>query len=178
MEWRWVKSFLIIVFIILNCFLGYQVYQRNQFGTVNSESITSIKNILKSRNIECIFNFNDIETKGYMKKISISNNKNIEPEFININKLLDKEDIYIGRNRKILSLPIIITNFLRDTKLTDVVIKDIVLGYYPEMSQIDKNVLSGEAIPAWCIVLEDEREYIYNAYLGEQMNISVNEIEN
>ena len=79
-------------------------------------------------------------------------------------------------NRKILSLPIIITNFLRDTKLTDAVIKEIVLGYYPEMSQIDKTVLSGEAIPAWRIVLEDEREYIYNAYLGEQMNI--NEIFN
>ena len=172
MEWRWVKSFLIIVFIILNSFLGYQVYQRNQLGVVNSESIISIKNILNSRNINCTFDFNDIAVKGYMKKISISNNKNIEPEFININELLVEEDIYIGRNRKILSLPIVITNFLRDTKLTDVVIKDIILGYYPEMSQIDKTVLSGEAIPAWRIVLEDEREYIYNAYLGEQMNIN------
>ena len=41
---------------------------------------------------------------------------------------------------------------------------------YLEMSQIDKTVLSGEAIPAWRIVLEDGTEYIYNAYLGEQMN--------
>lgn len=154
------------------------MYQRNQFGIVNSESIASIKNILESRNIECLFNFNDIEVKGYMKKISISNNKNIEPEFIDINELLDEEDIYIGRNRKILSLPIVITNFLRDTKLTDVVVKDIVLGYYPEMSQIDKTVLSGEAIPAWRIVLENDKEYIYNAYLGEQMNINLAEIGN
>ena len=38
------------------------------------------------------------------------------------------------------------------------------------MSKIDKTVLSGEAIPAWRIVLDNGQEYIYNAYLGERMN--------
>lgn len=172
MEWRWVKNFLIIVFIILNCFLGYKVYQRYQFSTVNSDSIASIKTILDSRNISYEFDFSKIEFKGYMKKISISNSNNIEPKFIRIPELDDDKELYIGRNRQVLSLPLIITNFLRDTKVSDIKIKEIVLGYYPEMSQIDKTVLSGEAIPAWCIILEDGREYIYNAYLGEQMNIS------
>lgn len=171
MEWKWVKNFLIIVFIILNCFLGYKVYQKYQLTTVNSESITSINNILQTRNITCSFDLEKIEAKGYMKKISISNNYNIEPQFIKINEIEDNSEIYIGRNRRLLMLPIIITNFLRDTKLQDVTINEIVLGYFPEMSQIDKTVLSGEAIPAWRIVLDNGEEYIYNAYLGERMNI-------
>lgn len=170
MEWKWIKSFLIIIFIILNCFLGYQVYQRNQFNAINSESIASVKSILESRNIVCNFDFSKVQTKGYMKKISITNSYNIEPSFISIDKLAEDE-VYIGRNRQILSLPIVITSFLRDTKLDNIVIKNILLGYYPEMSQIDKTVLSGEAIPAWCIVLENGEEYIYNAYLGEKMNV-------
>ena len=171
MEWKWVKNFLIIVFIILNCFLGYQVYQKYQLTTVNSESITSINNILNTRNITCSFDLENIETKGYMKKISISNNYNIEPQFIKIGDIEENSEVYIGRNRRLLMLPIIITNLLRDTKIQDAVISEIILGYYPEMSQIDKTVLSGEAIPAWRIVLDNGEEYIYNAYLGEKMNI-------
>ena len=170
MEWKWIKSFLIFVFIVLNCFLGYKVYQRNQAVTVNTESIESIQSILKARNINCDFDLSKVEVRGYMRKISISNNENIEPKFIFLNEVASDKDIYIGRNRKILSFPIILTNFIRDMKFENITIKEIVLGYYPEMSQIDKTVLSGEAIPAWRIVLEDGTEYIYNAYLGEQMN--------
>lgn len=170
MEWKWVKSFLIFVFIILNCFLGFEVYQRNQAVTVNAESIESIRLVLESRNIKCDFDLTKIEAKGYMRKLSISNGENIEQKFIFLNEIVNDKDVYIGRNRSVLSFPIILTNFIRDMKLENVTIKEIVLGYYPEMSQIDKTVLSGEAIPAWRIVLEDGTEYIYNAYLGEQMN--------
>jgi tetrahydromethanopterin S-methyltransferase subunit F len=106
-----------------------------------------------------------------MKKITISNNENIKPKFIYLEEISEEKDIFIGRNRRLLTFPIIITNFLRDTKLNNVTIKDVKLGYYPEMSQIDKTVLSGEAIPAWRIVLETGEEYIYNAYLGERMSI-------
>ena len=105
-----------------------------------------------------------------MRKISISNSENIEPKFIFISEIVNDKEIYIGRNRSVLSFPIILTNFIRDMKFENITIKEIVLGYYPEMSQIDKTVLSGEAIPAWRIVLDDGTEYIYNAYLGEQMN--------
>ena len=82
MEWKWVKSFLILVFIILNCFLGYKVYQRNQAVTINAESIESIRSILEARNIKCDFDLAKVETRGYMRKISISNSENIEPKFI------------------------------------------------------------------------------------------------
>lgn len=177
MEWKWMKNFLIVVFIILNCFLVYKVYERNQFNVINEESITSINTILGKRNITCSFDFSKVETKGYMKKIRIANKYNIEPSFIEIGELNEEKELYIGRNRKILSLPIIITNFLRDTKIENANLKDIILGYYPEMSQIDNTVLSGEAIPAWRIVLEDGSEYIYNAYLGEKMSMKFNEIK-
>ena len=170
MEWKWVKSFLILVFIILNCFLGYKVYQRNQAVTITAESIESIRSILEARNIKCDFDLAKVETRGYMRKISISNSENIEPKFIFISEIVNDKEIYIGRNRSVLSFPIILTNFIRDMKFENITIKEIVLGYYPEMSQIDKTVLSGEAIPAWRIVLDDGTEYIYNAYLGEQMN--------
>ncbi len=170
MEWKWVKNFLIVIFILLNCFLGYKVYQKNQAVTVNAESIESIRIILATRNIICDFDLTKVEVRGYMRKISISNNENIKPEFIFINEVIDDKDVFIGRNRKILSFPIILTNFVRDIKPENITIREIGLGYFPEMSQIDKTVLSGEAIPAWRIILNDGTEYIYNAYLGEKMN--------
>ncbi len=170
MEWKWVKNFLILAFLLLNCFLGYKVYQKNQAVTVNTESIESIKKVLETRDIKCDFDLNKVEAKGYMRKIRISNSENIRPEFISMNEVANEKDLFIGRNRKILSFPIILSNFVRDKKIENIVIKKLELGYFPEMSQIDKTVLSGEAIPAWRIILEDETEYIYNAYLGQEMN--------
>ena len=96
MEWKWVKSFLILVFIILNCFLGYKVYQRNQAVTINAESIESIRSILEARNIKCDFDLAKVETRGYMRKISISNSENIEPKFIFISEIVNDIEIYIG----------------------------------------------------------------------------------
>lgn len=169
LEWRWVKSFLIIVFLGLNCFLGYKVYQRNHVFVVNSDTITSINSIFSTRNIKCDFDIDKVEIQNYMKKISITNSENLEASFIYRESLEGKQKEYIGRNREILPLPIILTNFLRDTKFENITIKNVILGYYPELSQIDKTVLSGEAIPAWLILLENDEEYIYNAYLGEKM---------
>lgn len=169
MEWKWVKSLLIVLFIILNCFLGYQVYQRNSIAVINPEAIEALEDILGSKNITCDFKLNNIEVKKYMKKINIINEKNIEEKFIPISSI-GKEMEYTGRNREIISLPAIMINFIRDTKISDVTIKSIVLGYYPEINQIDKNVLSGEATPAWLISLGSGDEYIYNAYLGDLIN--------
>ena len=169
MEWKWVKTLLICFFLILNIFLGYQVYQRNAISVVNSKTVESVHSILTSRNIECKFSLNDIETKKYMKKIKISNEENIEEKFLPINTLSGDEVSYSGRNREIITIPSILISFLRETKLKDVNIENIVLGYYPEISQIDKEILSGEATPAWLIRLESGEEYIYNAYTGNRI---------
>jgi len=170
MEWRWVKSLLIVAFIILNSFLGYQVYQRNVVSLANSDTIDSVNLILSGRNIKCDFDLTQTEVKKYMRRLNISNEENIEEKFINLFELNKSYKDYTGRNREIISLEAIIATFIRETKLENITIKSISLGYYPEISQIDKNILSGEAIPAWRIILDTNEEFIYNAYLGDKMN--------
>ena len=169
MEWKWVKSLLIILFLILNCFLGYKVYQKNAVSVVNSETILSLQSIMESKNITYKFKFSDIEVKKYMRKINISSDENIKEEFIPLSVIASPDVEYTGRNKEIISLSSVIVNFIRDTELIDVCISDISLGYYPEISQIDKNIISGEATPAWLITLESGEKYIYNAYLGDRM---------
>ena len=170
MEWKWVKSLLIFLFLILNCFLGYQVYQRNAVSTISEEAEKSLKVVLESRNITCNFEFNNVVTKKYMKKINISNEKNIEEKFIPISLIDNQKAQYTGRNRETIPLSSVLVNFVRETKLTDVKIDGVALGYYPEISQIDKNILSGEATPAWLIKTEKNGDFIYSAYLGDRIN--------
>ena len=129
--------------------------------------MASLNTILETNNIKCDFEWTNIEAKKYMRKIKISNDKNIEEKFLPIASLPEKEVNYTGRNRKIILPTTVIINFLRDSKLKDITIKSITLGYYPEINQIDKTVLSGEATPAWQVLLDDGMEYIYNAYLGD-----------
>ena len=174
LEWKWVKSLLIILFLILNGFLGYQVYQRNTVSVISSEALDSLNMILSSKNITCKFELEDVETKKYMKKINITNEKNIEEKFIPISSISDQEIEYTGRNREIISVHSIIVSFIRETQVSDLSISNILLGYYPEISQIDKNILSGEATPAWLIELDNGKEYIYNAYLGDRIETAEN----
>ena len=169
MEWKWVKTLLIFFFLILNMFLGYQVYRQNTISVVNFKTIESLNSILASRNIGCDFSLTNIETKKYMKKIKISNEDIIEEKFLPMASFSSEEVGYSGRNREIMTLPSVLVSFLRETKIKDTNIESIILGYYPEISQIDKEILSGEATPAWQIKLESGEEYIYNAYTGNRI---------
>lgn len=171
MEWKWVKSLLIILFLILNCFLGYQVYLRNSMSVINTDSLYALETVLNSKNIKCDLKLSNIEVKKYMKKININNEETIEEKFVPISEVA-KDVEYSGRNREITGLPTIIVNFIRENNVSDVVIDNICLGYYPEINQIDTNVLYGEATPAWCISLSNGDEYIYNAYLGNMISSS------
>lgn len=170
MEWKWIKSLLIIFFLILNLFLGYQVYQRNNIYLVNSETLESVNSILSSRKISCSFSLSEVEVKKYMRRLNISNEENIKAEFIKNSDIDASYTDYTGRNREIIPLQSIVASFIRETKIENVVIENISLGYYPEINQIDKNILSGEAIPAWLIKLDSGEEYIYNAYVGDKIN--------
>jgi len=174
LEWKWVKSLLILLFLILNAFLGYQVYQHNTVSVINSDAVNSLNVILESNNIKCNFELADIEVKKYMKKINIRNEKNIEEKFIPLSTIKGQKVEYSGRNREILSIPLIIVNFIRETKVNNVTLDNIALGYYPDISQIDKTVLYGEAIPAWRITTDTGEEYIYNAYLGTKIIKEIN----
>lgn len=167
MEWKWIKTLLIIIFICINCFLLYQIRQKDNAVATNSEMIGAIREIFINRNIQCDIELEKIEYRGRMKKIIIADEENLSESFISLTESEGKETI--GRNREIVLIPLMISNFIRDTGIKDVTIEKIELGYFPELSQIDKNVLSGEAIPAWRIKLGTGEEYIYNAYLGEKM---------
>ena len=169
MEWKWVKSLLIILFLVLNCFLGYQVYQRNSIAVINVETEEALRSILNSKNITCNFKMSDIQIKRYMQKIKISNEETIEEKFISISSIDNKNTEYTGRNREIVSISSMLVSFIRETKVSDVNIEKIDLGYYPEISQFDKNILSGEATPAWFIELSDGSQYVYNAYVGDRI---------
>ena len=163
MEWKWIKTLLIIIFLCIDIFLGIMVYRDNRNYMLNSDVLVATRDILKSRNITLDFQLENVETKRYMRKISLSGEKEIIEKFIPLSE--EENWKHRGRKREIVSLTSVISCFLRDFDLTDVKINNIELGYYPEMAQIDENVLQGEAVPVWRIMLED-KEYLYNAYVG------------
>ena len=163
MEWKWIKTLLIIIFLCIDIFLGIMVYRDNRNYMLNSDVLAATQDILRNRNIALDIQLENIQTKRYMRKISLSGESEMVEKFIPLSEEGNRK--YRGRRREIVSLTSVISYFLRDFDLTDVKIRNIELGYYPEMAQIDENVLQGEAVPAWRIVLED-KEYLYNAYVG------------
>lgn len=163
MEWKWIKTLLIIIFLCIDIFLGVMVYQENRNYMLNPEVLLATQDILKSRNLSLTFSLESITTKRYMRKIALSGENEMLEKFIPLVGENDYE--YRGRRREIISLASAISYFLRDFDVRDTTISSIELGYYPEMSQIDENILSGEAIPAWKIVA-GEKTYLYNAYVG------------
>jgi len=125
MEWKWIKSLLIVFFLIFNLFLGYQVYQRNNVYLVNSDTLEAVNLILESRNISCNFNLAEIEVRKYMKRLNISNEENIKAEFVKLSDIDTSDKKYTGRNREIIPLQSVVTSFIRETKIEDVVIENI-----------------------------------------------------
>ena len=50
MEWKRVKSALILLFLIVDVFLAYQVYTKNV--ETNSDTLDALNSVLISRNVE------------------------------------------------------------------------------------------------------------------------------
>ncbi|MBP3284267.1 MAG: hypothetical protein J6M02_02065 [Clostridia bacterium] len=166
MEWKWIKTLLIVIFLCIDVVLGIMVYRDNKEHMLKPEVVEAVKEILEKRHISLSCDLEKVTTKRYMRKISISNEKEIVEKFIPLSE--EKEWNYKGRRREIVSLTSVISLFLRDTDLKDTTITSIELGYYPEMAQINESVLVGEAIPVWRIVT-GENTYLYNAYVGSRV---------
>jgi len=166
MEWKWIKTLLIVIFLCIDIFLGVKVYRENQAYVLNPEVVEAVKSVLTQRNISMSFELENVLTRRYMRKISISGGREVVEKFIPITA--EREWEYRGRRREIVSLTSVISLLLRDTDLRDVNISKIELGYYPEINQIDENVLSGEAIPVWRIIVGED-VYLYNAYVGSKI---------
>ena len=166
MEWKWIKTLLIIIFLCIDVFLGVKVYQNNRDYLLNPEVAQATKDILKNRNISISFELENVVTKRNMRKVVLAGKSEIVEKFIPISA--DWYWKYKGRRREILPLTSIISLFIRDTDLRDTDLTSIELGYYSELDQIDESILEGEAIPVWRIVA-GENTYLYNAYVGSRV---------
>ena len=170
MEWKRIKSALIILFIFLNLFLIYKLCEKDNLLFFNSEQYTYIEKILGNRNIKLSQDIKSIETKRKMKRVYIESDKAIEEDYI-ISLSAANELRTIGKSKKVLNTVDILAKFIKDTKLIDSTIKNIELGYFYDSSQISGEVLIAEAEPVWIIDVEDSNRYIYNAYTGEILKI-------
>lgn len=171
MEWKRVKSALIILFLIVDVFLAYKVYQKNT--VTNSDTLDALNSILTSRSIEVTVDVKDIEIQSKMAKLLITSDTGINNDIIVKLDDITKEAEYIGNKRKIVDLTTLMATFIRDTKAENTKINDIYLCYFYNSTQVGENVKYAEAEPSWVIEVGNER-YIYSAYTGNFGKMLVN----
>lgn len=166
MEWKRIKSALIILFIFINLFLIYELCKKENLVFVNSEQYEYIVDILNSRNITLKQNIKDIKNKYKMQRIYIESEQAIQEDYI-ISLEAAKNSKTIGKSKIVLNSVEILTKFIKDTKFTDITIKNMELSYFYDSSQISGEVLIAEAEPVWIIDVDGGARYIYNAYTGD-----------
>lgn len=163
MEWKRVKSALILLFLIVDVFLAYKVYEKNVVS--NPDTLEAITSILSSRNIQIEVNAKDIEIQSKMAKLLITSDKGIDNDIMIKLDEITKESDYIGNKRKIVDLSTLMATFIRDTKAENMKINDIYLCYFYNSEQVGENVRYAEAEPSWVVEVDGER-YVYSAYTG------------
>jgi len=93
MEWKRVKSALIILFLMLDVFLAYKVYQKNT--VTNSDTLDALNSILVARNVEVMVNVKDIEMQSKMSKLLITSETGINRDIMVKLDDITKEAEYI-----------------------------------------------------------------------------------
>jgi len=163
MEWKRVKSALIILFLMLDVFLAYKVYQKNT--VTNSDTLDALNSILVARNVEVMVNVKDIEMQSKMSKLLITSETGINSDIMVKLDDITKEAEYIGNKRKTVDLTTLMATFIRDTKAENIKINDIYMCYFYNSTQVGENVKYVEAEPSWVIEADNEK-YVYSAYTG------------
>ena len=163
MEWKRVKSALILLFLIVDVFLAYQVYTKNV--ETNSDTLDALNSVLMSRNIEMKVELNAIKYASKMEKLLITSEEGISKDILVKLSEVEKDAEYIGNERKIVDLATLMATFIRDTKAENIKIDDIYLCYFYNSTQVGENVKYAEAEPSWVIETGSEK-YIYSAYTG------------
>ena len=163
MDWKKVKLMLIVLFLFINVFLLYMLYNRNIKSYV--ETVSAIETVFSAQNVALKVNIRDIQKNNRMSKLFITNS-----EKLNDNLLISLEEAetyeHIGRKKSIVDITVLLANFIRDVAPIDITIKNILLGYYFNKNQVAEDVMSGEAEPCW-IIETDTNTYVYNAYNGK-----------
>ena len=80
MELKRVKSALILLFLIVDIFLAYQVYTKNI--STNSDTLDALNSILVSRNITFAFPVKDISKPIGMTKLLITSEEGISEDIL------------------------------------------------------------------------------------------------
>ena len=184
MEWKKVKSILILIFIGINIFLGYMVYEKNNLSQ-EIRSLSTIQGILNNRGVVLNTTIGNYPMK--LRRIAVSNDEKIKLDDLMIiypsnstqgialktikdNTLKSTENKlkvvgYTGNKKEIIVAEKIIMNLIRDTKIENNQINKFEL-VYKVINNIDAEVVSAEMEPIWHIVLSDGMEYNFNAYSG------------
>jgi len=184
MEWKKVKSILILIFIGINIFLGYMVYEKNNLSQ-EMKSLSTVKEILSNRAV--VLNTDIGNYPVQLRRIAVENNEKINLNDMSIvypanspqvkalktmkeNTLKSTENKlnvvgYTGNKKEIIAADKIIMNLIRDTKIENNQINKFEL-VYKVINNIDAEVVSAEMEPIWHIVLADGTEYNFNAYSG------------
>lgn len=163
MDWKKVKLMLIVLFLFINIFLLHMLYNKNIKSYV--DTIDAIKTVFNANNVTVIPNISNIEKNKRMSKILITGNDEITEDLLITIEEAEKYK-HIGRKKSVEDITVILSNFIRDTAPSDLIIKNISLAYFFNSNQIGEEIVSGEAEPCWIIETNDA-EYIYNAYSGE-----------
>ena len=163
MEWKRVKSALILLFLIVDVFLAYQVYNKNI--STNSDTLDALNSILISRNITLNFDIRNINKPIRMTKLLITSEEGISEDILIKLEELKKDAEYIGKKREIIDLATLMATFIRDTKVENIEVSDIYLCYFYNSDKIGENVRYAEAEPSWVIETGNQK-YVYNAYNG------------
>lgn len=184
MEWKKVKAILILIFIGINIFLGYMVYEKNNFSQ-EMKSLSTVQGILNNRGVTLNTTIGNYPVK--LRRIAVLNGEKIKLDDLMIiypanstqgialktmkdNTLKNTENKlsvvgYTGNKKEIVAVDKIIMNLIRDTKIENNQINKFEL-VYKVINNIDAEVVSAEMEPIWHIVLADGTEYNFNAYTG------------
>ena len=163
MEWKRVKLMLIVLFLIINIFLIYMLYNKNIKSYV--DTMNAIETVFNANNVTLMSNTSNISKNKKMSKLLISSNNELKDNLlITIEEAENYE--HIGRKKRIVDITVVLANFIRDVMPKDLIIKNISLGYFFNSNQVNETVVSGEAEPCW-IIETNTQKYIYNAYTGE-----------
>lgn len=163
MDWKKVKLMLIVLFLFINIFLIYMLYNKNI--KIYVDTMDAIETIFNSNNVTLIPNINNIKKNQRMPKLLITSNDEITENLLITIEESQKYQ-HIGRKKKVVDITVVLSNFIRDVGPHDLIIKNISLAYFFNSNQINEDIVSGEAEPCW-VIETNNAIYIYNAYNGE-----------
>ena len=109
MEWKWIKTLLILIFLCIDVVLGVMVYRDNKEHVLKPEVMEAVKGILEKRNISISCDLEKVTTKRYMRRLVLYNETEIVEKFISLSE--EREWKYKGRRREIISLASVISLF-------------------------------------------------------------------